>query len=170
MEDLHINILDPGTARFSEGTGGVLQLKIEGKAFYPRVWIYRSYPLNKSEGLLSVRDASHEDFPEIGLIVDIKEFPADMQQLILAELEKRYFVPVIGRVISIKEVGDRLDWDVETDRGRRQFVVRSPYENIRPLNERRLLITDIYNCRYEMKDYHCLDNKQKGIIGKYIYL
>lgn len=169
-DNIQVHILDPETAQFSKGPGGVLQLEIKGKKFYPRVWIYRSYPLSNELAFLSVRDASREDLPEIGLIRDIKQFSDAMRNLITLELERRYFVPVITEVIFIKEARDYLYWKVITDKGKRQFTVCNPYENIRSFEDNKLFITDIHNCKYEIQDFRSLKNKMKDILARYIYL
>jgi hypothetical protein len=79
-------------------------------------------------------------------------------------------VPVISEVVSLKETRDRLEWDVITTKGRRRFTVRSPFDNIRTLDNQRLLITDTHHCRYELRDYHALPDKLKDTLSKYIYL
>ena len=170
MDHFHIHILDPAAVYFSRGPGDVLELQIHGGQSYARVWIYRSYPFSHKDELLSVRDATRSDLPEIGLISDLKQFPADAQDLITAELGKRYFVPLITGVVSLKEARDRLEWDVETTKGRRRFTVRNPFDNIRSLDADRLLITDTHNCRYELRDYHSLQDRLKDTLSKYIYL
>ena len=148
----------------------MLELRIEGGQAYPRVWVYRSYPLSHKDEFLSVRDATRHDLPEIGLIRDLGKFPAEARELINAELEKRYFVPLITTIVALREARDRLEWDVETTKGRRQFTVRNPFDNIRSLGKNRLLITDTHNCRYELRDYHALPDRLKNALSKYIYL
>jgi hypothetical protein len=174
MNGIHIRILDPAAAHFSRGPGDILELRIGSENSYaevwPRVWVFRSYPLSHKDEFLSVRDASRLDLPEIGLISSLREFPADMQELITSELEKRYFIPLITEVVSIREARDRLEWDVITTKGRRRFIVRNAFDNIRSLGDERLLITDIYNCRYEMQDRHALSDKLRDVLSKYIYL
>ena len=170
MERFHIHILEPATAVFSRGPGDVLQLKVHGDQFYQRVWVYRSYPLSHKDEFLSVRDATRQNLPEIGLIPDLKAFPAEAQEMITSELEKRYFLPLINEVVSLREARDRLEWDVNTTKGRRRFIVRNPFDNIRSLGDDRLLITDTDNCRYEILDRHALESKVQDILSKYIYL
>jgi hypothetical protein len=170
MDSFRANFLNSKTAKFSKGSSGVLQLEIKDEIFYPKVWLFRAFPLSGLSGFISVRNADAEDLPEIGLIEDISKFPATMQKLITEELDKRYFVPVITEILSIKEAGDRLDWEVLTDKGNRQFTVRAPYEHIRSLKDNNLLIIDIHNCRYEIRDYNLLSNKIKDILAKYIYI
>ncbi len=174
MDGINVRILDPAAAHFTRGQGDALELKIKGgnsdQEVWPRVRVFRSYPLSHKDELLSVRDATRHDLPEIGMISDLREFPAETQEMITAELEKRYFVPLITEVISIKEAGDRLEWDVVTTKGRRRFTVRNAFDNIRSLGDQRLLITDIYNCRYEMTDHRTLPDKLRDILSKYIYI
>jgi hypothetical protein len=164
-----MHIIDPSAAAFSYGSDGSLQVAINGTLF-TRVWIYRSYPLSHRREFLSVRDASNEDLPEIGIISNLEEFPQAVQDMILSELQRRYFVPVIAEVLSIKEARDRLQWEVVTDKGRRKFTVRSPFDSIRTLEKNRLLIIDSHNCRYELENYHSLPDRLKDVLSKYIYL
>jgi hypothetical protein len=111
MKGIHICILHPASAHFSRGTGDVLELRIKGEKsvseFWPRVWVFRSYPLSRKDEFLSVRDASRHDLPEIGLISSLREFPPETQEIITSELEKRYFVPLITEVVSIKEASSQ---------------------------------------------------------------
>jgi hypothetical protein len=169
MERFEIRILDPSAAVFSRGQDGELQLNIHGDSFYPRVRVYRSYPLNHKDEYISVRDAARPDLPEIGLITDLRQFPVETQEMIESELERRYFLPRITEVVSLKEARDCLDWDVMTTKGRRRFTVRNPFDNIRSLGNDRLLITDMHHCRYEILDRYSLPNKVKDILSKYIY-
>jgi hypothetical protein len=169
MDSFHIHILDPTASLFSRGADDSIELRINDQ-FYPKVWVFRSYPLSNKEQFLSLRDATRQDLPEIGLIYDLKQFPAETQEMIGSELEKRYFVPRITEVVSLKEARDRLEWDVVTTKGRRHFTIRNPFDNIRSLEDGRLLITDTHNCRYEIQDHDALPNKLKDILSKYIYL
>jgi hypothetical protein len=163
-------ILEPETAHFSSSPDGSLQLDIKGIKFFPRIWIYRSYPLSHKGEFLSVRDATDEDLPEIGVIPDLAQFPEAAQEIILSELQRRYYVPVITNVLSIKEARDHLHWNVVTDKGPREFIVRNPFDRIRTLENNRLLIIDDHNCRYEMENYQMLPEKLKYMLSKYIYL
>jgi len=162
--------LGPETAHFSRSPDGSLQLDIKGFRFFPRIWVYRAYPLSHKGEFLSVRDATEEDLPEIGVIPDLAQFPNAVQEVILSELQRRYYVPVITRVLSIKENRDHLLWDVVTDKGDRKFTVRNPFDKIRSLENNRLLIIDDHNCRYEMENSQLLPEKLKHLLSKYIYL
>jgi hypothetical protein len=170
MRNVSMHILDPATAHFSRGPHGALELKVQDAQFYPRVRVYRSFPLGHKEEFISVRDASLPDLPEIGLISDLRQFPAETQETITSELAKRYFMPLITGVISLKDVRDRIEWDVITTKGKRRFTVRNPFDNIRPLDDDRLLITDIHNCRYEIRALDALPKAVRDILSKYIYL
>jgi hypothetical protein len=168
-KDSYTNIIDPATAVFSRGPDGSLRVNVSG-AIFTRVWIYRSYPISHRREFLSVRDANNEDLQEIGIIANLGEFPQAVQDMILSELQRRYFVPVIAEVLSIVEARDRLRWEVVTDKGKRKFTVRNPFDSIRTLENNRLLIIDSHNCRFELENYNSLPDQLKYVLSKYIYL
>lgn len=171
MEIFNVNFLEPGTTRFRKGPGNVLQLEIGEKISYPQVRVFQACPLNNRKDFISVRDATNEDLPEVGLIKDLSQFPATIQGLIMEKLEERYFVPVITRIISLEEEGgDRLQWEVETDKGLRKFAVRDPYEHLRSLGNEKLLIIDVDNCRYKITNYALITKKIKEVLSRHVYI
>jgi hypothetical protein len=82
-----------------------------------------------------------------------------MRRVILEELRRRYFTPQITRVHSLKDEYGILYWDVDTTRGRREFVVRDVRENIREFAGGRMLITDVDGNYFEIADVDALPGK-----------
>ena len=55
-------------------------------------------------------------------------------------------------------------WDVETDRGQREFVAKNVAENARWLGDNRLFILDVDGNRFEFSDLTQLDKRSKALI------
>ena len=158
---VHADYLDPDRAVFSKTAGGFLSLKIGRKKPYPRVNLYRSFPLSRPHDLISVRDA--EDH-EIALIESLQDFPASAIRLIEEELDRRYFAPVIRNLISLKEEFGYTYWDTQTDAGPCRFTVKSGENSVTPLGESTLLIVDVDGNRFEFPDFHKADAKSMKLI------
>ena len=57
-------------------------------------------------------------------------------------------------------------WTVETDRGRREFVVRHMRDNAHYLSATRLLITDVDGNRFEVPDMSKLDSESYDLLSR----
>ena len=94
---------------------------------------------------------------EIGIVKNINDFPKEQVNLVNEELDRRYFIPQITHVYSIKEKHGRSYWDSETTSGRRNFIVNNPYSDIRILEDGRLLVEDIDGSNYTINGLASLD-------------
>ena len=57
-------------------------------------------------------------------------------------------------------------WDVDTDRGKREFVVQNVAENARWLGARRLLIIDVDGNRFEFPRLDALGKKSLRLVER----
>ena len=163
-----LHLLDPHTLRFFYSPEGLVRLEIAGERCYLSVEIDRSFPIGEEGHYLSVRNDLDEERTEIGIIADVDQLDAESRYVVEQELYRRYFVPQIQRIISLKEEFGVLNFEVETDRGPREFSVRSPQENLRQISEDRMLIIDIDGCRYEIPDLRKVDKKSATILRDYV--
>jgi Domain of unknown function (DUF1854) len=152
-ETADLRYLDPAKLRFFRH-GAALRLTVEDEACYLKVAIMRAFPLSHPHQYLSVRDAENK---EIGLLVDPTALDRENQSLLAEELERRYVVPVIRRIIGIKERFGTVDWEVETDRGVRTFTTRNMREKVVQPSPGRYLLTDVDENRYDVRDLAALD-------------
>jgi hypothetical protein len=150
-----IRFLQPEECRFRLTSGGFLALEL-GEHNYPVVYAYRAFPLTLGDRFISVRDDKDQ---EIGVIADLAAFSPGQAGLVRTELERRYFTPVIQRVVKMKEEFGYIYWEVETDKGPRRFTTRSSHDSIIPVSDIRLLILDVDGNRFEIPDYRQLDPK-----------
>lgn len=160
--------LKPQELRLCRKDSGVVEMTLGGETF-ASVRFYLVYPLAEAGRLVSVRDALDENQREIGIIPDVSSLAPDARKIVEEELAWRYFTPRILRILSLKEEGIRQFWKVETNRGEKEFTIKDPYEHVRQIGEGRLLITDTYECRYEIPDVAKLDKESIELLSRHIY-
>ena len=142
--------MTPDNSWFSASEGGLISLKIinaEGEEeSFERVVIRRSFPVTAPDEFLSVREPDTRAKgrgSEIGMIRNINIFDKATVDLINAEMDIRYFTPVIHRITSAKEKFGYNYWEAETSAGKVSIVLNNPFSNIRVLEDGRIYIFDM---------------------------
>lgn len=149
-EMLRIRYLNKDNAVFTPSGTGFLSLKIEDEE-YERVSVVRMFPMQHEDELLSIRTAD-EKSKEIGIVEKLSDFDDETAKLIKAQLNLRYFTPVITRVNNIKDEYGYAYWWVETDKGSCHFTIQMGGNAVVHLSDTRVLITDIDENRFEIPD------------------
>jgi Domain of unknown function (DUF1854) len=163
-ETTDLRYLEPKRLRFVRH-GATLRLIEEGERCWLKVAVFRVFPLSQPQRFLSVRDGAMK---EIGLLVHTEELDAESRQLVAEELERRYLVPAIRRVIAVKERFGTVEWEVETDRGACAFTTRNPRENVWQPSPGRYLLTDVDGNRYDIRDLTALDGASQALVLRHL--
>jgi len=117
--------------------------------------------LTGPEKYISLAD---EEGKELGMIRQLKDLDPSSKKILEEELERAYFVPVIKRILAVRELyGGVTDIAVETDKGYREFELRSK-DTIRFVGLSRIMITDVDGNRYEIPNMGALDARSKSLI------
>ena len=167
IED-ELNILDPKKVRIYKDEFNRLKLEIEGDGEYPEVRATMGFPLTNSDHFVSfieVKDGKKDK--EIGIIEDVRKLDSKSRKVLRSELKRAYFMPRITKINRLKETHGTMKFDVETDKGQREFETRYK-EDIRKLPGGRVIIKDADGNRYEIKDYMKLDKRSVNLIDSEI--
>ena len=157
-----LRILDAKRMRvFREA--GVARLTLENDRSWTKVSVARAFPLSDPDHYLGFLDGAGKD---VGLLIEPDQLDAESRRIVEEELEKRYFVPVVERVISVREEFGTIYWTVETDRGEKELVARNLRDNIQELSAVRVIITDVDGNRFEFANVETLDPTTQGIIAR----
>jgi hypothetical protein len=124
----------------------------------------RAFPMTDPQQGLSLVSAEGR---ELVWIDDITRLPAKTRQILNEELAAREFAPQIRRVLDISLEVDPCEWEVETDRGRTKFVLKSE-EDVRRLDGKRALVIDAHGIRYLIPDVQSLDRQSRRILERYL--
>ncbi len=123
---------------------------------FDRVVLVRNFPFEYTDKYITVLDHSSK---ELGLIMTLDDLDDECREFIREDIERRYYMPCITRVMRMKEKSGFSSWTVETDKGEVTFSVRDTYKNIIRLQGGRCIITDVDGNRYEIKNVAQLDKK-----------
>ncbi|MEI6148158.1 MAG: DUF1854 domain-containing protein [bacterium] len=164
VEAAQLRLLDPRTLRLFQA-GATLRMTIEGESSWLKVTVLRAFPLTQPTRYFSVRDGGGK---EIGVLAGLDGLDAGSRFLIEAEIERRYMVSVIHRIVSVKERFGTVEWDVETHRGRCRFTTRDMRENCLRPSPGHYLITDVENNRFEILDLESLDPASQAALLRHL--
>lgn len=161
-------LLDPACVMLFRTGGSIVRGTITDPVLgsersYIRVQIARAFPLSKPDTYIGLRDGRDKD---IGMLVTLDTMDAASRAILDEELERRYFLPRIQKVLSVREEFGTTTWQVETDKGPRTFSVQNLRESTQDLTPTRLLITDIEGNRYEFPDVRGLDERSFEVLQR----
>lgn len=154
--------LTPENAVFTM-RNGFLYLMFEERN--ERVFLYRQFPFELQWEWISVMD---HDQHEIGIVRDVHAFDAETAARLVRELSRRYYSPVIQRILSVKERYGFSHWKVHTAEGTVSFTLHDTYRSIVRAGDTRLILLDVNGNRFEIADTTALDRKSYKKIELYL--
>jgi len=165
-EILEMRFLTSENAVFKRTEGGFVALKTAEKE-YERVGIYLTFPITNPEEFISIREAD-EKAKEIGLIEKLSVLDKEQQEMIREQIRLRYFMPVITKVLDIKDEYGYAYWHVMTNFGACRFTTQMSGDAVITLGESRLQVTDIDSNRYEIPDFYRLSIGERKKLDLFI--
>ncbi len=151
-------------AKFTRSAGGLISLELKKEngetESFERIVPVRAFPITDPDCYISIREPDTREGgkgSEIGMITKLSDFGKETETLILEELDRRYFTPVIEKIYNVKEKFGYLYFDVLTSSGKVSFVMNNPSSNIRVLEDKRSLIYDIDGNCFEIPEVEKMD-------------
>jgi Domain of unknown function (DUF1854) len=126
----------------------------------------RAFPIGApDEGVSLVSTAGRELawVPKLAMLSPV------LRAMLDEELAGREFAPQIKRLLHVSTFSTPSTWDVETDRGPTQFVLKGE-EDIRrlPGNRAALLITSSHGIVFKVNDLLTLDRHSKRLLERFL--
>ncbi|MFN3422852.1 MAG: DUF1854 domain-containing protein [Armatimonadota bacterium] len=163
--DIEVRLIKGSEAKFLKMQDGQIVLIWNEQAIAVGK-ILRALPISDPWRYLFVYDT---DGNEVGVIVDFKELDAASQEIVREELEKRYHIPKILRVLNVERLPQtgHTRWQVETDEGFKEFIVPGS-EHIYTARYPRIFLVDEEGNRYEIENFERLDTRSRRISIQYL--
>ncbi len=98
---------------------------------------------------------------EVALIVNLPALSPEAKKTLEDHRVHHDLTCRILKVNSLHHQFGAAFWDVETDKGARQFVIRGTTEHVRWLSDDRMLITDVQGNRFEIPSLEGLDRRSQ---------
>ena len=157
----HPEHVEPEAIRLFREPPWVLRLTLEGDRSYIKVRVVCAAPLSQPDRYICLLDEKNEVICTVEDPIDLDEVS---QRIVKEEIEQRYMTAIIKRIESLRSEFGVSYWEVQTDRGDREFVVRNVSENAQWITDRRLLLLDVDGNRFEIANLEVLDKKSRGLI------
>jgi len=161
--EIESQVLDPARLRLSRGPRGEFRLVIEDDRCYLNSRASWCFPFSNRRHYVALFDGLKG---EIGVVYDPATLDEESRAILAEMLERRYLVPIVERVKSIREEYGVVYWSVETNHGPREFVCRGLRDSVIELAEGRLIITDVDGNRFEIPDYTQLSRSTQAVLDR----
>lgn len=159
-EAAKIHYLTAPNTTFVKTAGDMLNLTVDGTE-HAGVYVHCSFPHTDKRIYLSIRT---HDNKEIGMIRTLDAFPADTVALLEEQIGIRYFAPEITKVNKVREEFGYSYWETETKAGACRFTVRGGGNNVKFVNEHRILVLDVDGNRFVIPDVRKMTDKEYRMI------
>ncbi|MGI6536849.1 MAG: DUF1854 domain-containing protein [Caldicoprobacterales bacterium] len=166
---IDIGMLDLQKAEFYVTPGGFTGLRYYDKD-YKRISLRRALPISHPEEYISVFD---KDNKEIGMIRSLSDLSKQQCDIVVNELNNRYYSPSVYEVKSVKDKLGYVYLELVIGNEDEKFVkncaVKDVTRNIRMLDEDRLAIFDVDGNRYIIQSLSKLDKKSLKRLEPYLF-
>jgi hypothetical protein len=98
------------------------------------------------------------------MLPDLERLGSESRQAVERELQRRYLTSRIRRLVTLRQEFGVTYWEVDTERGVRDFVVRDLQETCVWLSETHLLLIDVDGSRFEIPDRRLLDEPSQRLL------
>jgi hypothetical protein len=166
----HVRRLTPETTHIFEGTYSLLHCSVKGEAPYRGVFCMLMFPVTHPDAFVSLCHTDEKDkVKEIGLIEDLRAFPEEQQQLVRASLARHYYEQIITRIYRVKCEFGILFFDVETQRGREQFMMPWRIDRAEDYGACGKVLLSAMDNRYIIRDVSAFPAADHRRFTSYIY-
>jgi hypothetical protein len=168
--ELDIGLMDREKAEFYVTEGGFAGLRYNGED-YPHVSLRRTLPVNEPMKYISVAD--HEN-KEICIIRAVDDLENTQRDIVINELDNRYYSPEVLEIISVKDklgyVYIEMRVQNKNDKAYlKNCAVKDVSRNIRMLSDTSIIIFDVDGNRYIVSDLDKLDKNSLKRLDPYLF-
>ncbi|HZV64248.1 MAG TPA: DUF1854 domain-containing protein [Telluria sp.] len=107
------------------------------------------------------------DGQEVAWIDDLADLPPAIRSLVQDELEGREFMPEILHIVRVSGYATPCAWQVRTDRGDAEFVLKGE-EDIRRIGAASLLVADNHGIHFLIRDMFTIDRHSRKILDRFL--
>ena len=143
---------------------GRLTLTTAGGQVHEDVAPVRAFPIQAPDEGIGMVCSDGREVAWIDRMADLCE---PVRRLVEEELGSREFMPEIVRIARVTSFATPCTWQVQTDRGETDFVLRGE-EDIRRIGGSMLLVADSHGIHFLIRDMTALDAHSRKILDRFL--
>lgn len=124
----------------------------------------RAFPIAAPDECISLTGSNGHELAWIDTLASLTD---DTRMLIIEDLASLEFTPEICRINSVTSFATPSTWQVETDRGQTQLLLKAE-DHIRRLSHTALLITDGHGVCFLIRDMERLDTHSRKLLDRFL--
>ena len=124
----------------------------------------RAFPVAAPDEAVSIVDDHGHELVWIAQLADLSEA---LRSRVRQALNEREFMPLIQKLHGVSSFATPSTWDIETDRGPTQLVLKGE-EDIRRLSASVLLVTDTQGVQYLIRDLPLMDRHSRKLLDRFL--
>ena len=152
-----LRLLDPRAVQLRADALGRLRLQVGIEERYEPVKAVRCLPLTQPERFISFQDEAGD---EIGVLEEVASLDPESLRVLRTELEQGYLKARVTKIHRVEARNGIITWELTTDLGEKRVHIRDR-NNIRPLPDGRIVLTDIHEGKYEVPPIDQLDEASR---------
>ena len=165
-----LGLLDISQAEIYATEGGFVGLKYQGED-HKHVILRRIMPLQMPLEYISIADTENK---EIGILKAVADLPVAQQEIVIKELDSRYYAPEVLDVLSVQ---DKLGYvymemQLRNKQGKeykKNCAVKDVSRNIRMVTPTSVIIFDVDGNRYVIPDVSRLNRNSMRKLDAYLF-
>ncbi len=170
LEQIEVRFLKPEEVKIFRGTFKMMHLMDSDGTIYRGVYAISAFPVACPDKYIFLFYYDEYDRSrEIGVIEDIGIFPEDVREIIHEVMKKHYFAYIIHEIYSIKLEFGTLHFEVETDKGPKNFSMRWASHRTLDFGRTGKILLDVFDDRYIVPDIERLTRAEKDLFTRYVY-
>ena len=169
-DQTEIRWLTPDACKIHLGSHQALHVTVKNEGIYGGVYAVYCFPVAFRDRYISLHCSLGEgEDVEIGVIRDLDEFPPEAVALVRQALDRRYFIHTITAIHEVAMKYGFVGFDVQTDKGRVQFLMLWQQDRAVDYGLRGKVLIDVNENRYRIPDVDALDPAEKADFKRLIY-
>jgi len=152
-----IYVTDKDTITKNENN--LVNLRTDSGELFEKLEPRRLFPVSRVNTYITLLD---ENGIEKAIIQSLNHLNKESLDVIEYSLNDYYLVPHIQKILSISEKNGKIHWIVDTERGVKEFDVRSRNHDIKVYSDGRVRVRDSDDNRYIINDYKALDKHSRN--------
>ncbi len=173
LAEIGVRRLTPANTTVFEGTFSLVHVAVKNDTLYRGVFAVMMFPIRHPDRFISLRYTDVTDGrdreQEIGVIEDLGVFPVEAQRLVRASLVKHYCEQVVTRIYKVENRFGLLFFQVETQLGRREFVMPWRGDRAEDYGATGKVLLDAFDNRYIIPDVGQLPPADRNTLTAYVY-